>query len=187
MVTSVCMWWNGSTNGFGFLSLNIFYCCRILLFQSNFIGLNRKAHSGVLMPLLPLSVLSLTQRSVWHVTSVSHCHFYLPAILCYFFTCLHPETCVHISTAHNFHACIMDFDCTIKLYLELRILMVLVRGQCKNIQRKEYVEYTVWNELQDKYETKLKGMWDFPVGMVYKGLANTDITKMFPLNWRNYL
>ena len=53
-------------NGFDFLSLNVDYCSKILLFQENFIQPKIKAHSYTLMTLVPLSVL----WEVWHMTSV---------------------------------------------------------------------------------------------------------------------
>ena len=71
------------------------------------------------------------------MTSVNHHHLYPPTVLCvecYFFTCLHSEMCIYVITVHSFNTCIMDFECTIKLYLDLRILLVLVKGQCKKFQ-----------------------------------------------------
>lgn len=51
-----------------------------------------------------------------------------------------------------------DFNCTIKLYLKLKILLVLVKSQCEKFQSKGYtvllstviVQYTIWNKLWDQ-------------------------------------
>ena len=57
-------------------------------------------------------------------------------------------------------------NCTIKLYLELKILLVLVQSQCKKSQSEEYtvlfgtaiVQYAISNKLQDQNRTKLQGI-----------------------------